>query len=1027
MGIFDTIKEEKEQNQLEIEIEREVDEFDSPSLPDTIGAAARINIAGVGTFLDMVDRKRVMPANEGQEDYFLTQEYKDVIQNNNVPIEDEVELKDAKNIEYLQAKIANQKRWHEANDVLNEAGGSGLALELGMSLLDPISWIAGGGVMKGFKLAATANRVQGRALTALNIMGGVTTGAVAVGVSESLIQTSAGIKDQERLNTMIGYASALGLAIPLLVPTIKTVSSGASRVSSATGLTNMVDNIIQPNGFSRFFAISSANQMNNSKIPFSRDIGDKAVTRVRAQQTTDGEFITKSDDTAMDVRQEIVDNNINHIEQNVSMRAKANNINNATQAAEDGAKWSKFTNGVEQDVRAKMLKMSDDEIFEMYAEQTGKKVTDATEDLYDVVGAVMSKKGFDDGIYKAPKDLGYIEQFYSNFGKRATTAELGGIAGKDSRGYGHIKYNPQYILSIGNVAAEAKFANMLRNDNLNRRLLEKGEMADEDILVEAKRLVEKAMDRDISRRYLDKGGDGSTSATKRRVLRLDRSLHPEMFVNDIGVIANEYADNIGGKIAMKEVYGMQADASGSITKALDDTYRKIETDGSNLGLSQREIKRDIDNAKAIFETVLGTRKYTKDTNAFDPFFRHLKKGANALYSAGFVRYGVVEPTVAIARFGLPAVIRNFVPAFRRVQEQISSAKPKDPIVKLARYMGVAGQTLRGIRYDRYDNMEITPTVSKTEMFLDQASHYSRKFSGFNYVNDVSDMISGGAAMDELFTIIGKNAVMSKQEASRMARFGLTSKEIKAIGKEKAIKYADDGVVSDFNIENWKDPELAKKTIRYMQRAVTDTIMRADGTRVHRWQSDNTSAFRSMMLQYTQMPTVLYERLLLNGMDEASARTAIGFSTSIGMMYMIMDLEDRAEVAAGIKAKHDSQEMIFVKAVTRTPFAGIVPNFIDAGRALSGQAPLGSNFAPRSGFSAFGGAGVNVAEKVFRLTSGLGDGINDKDAVNALKLVPIINSLPIFKQALGFLIGDSPGEPYKMEKPAMDYIFEESEQ
>jgi hypothetical protein len=219
---------------------------------------------------------------------------------------------------------------------------------------------------------------------------------------------------------------------------------------------------------------------------------------------------------------------------------------------------------------------------------------------------------------------------------------------------------------------------------------------------------------------------------------MNRELYPDLFVNDIHTIGTEYSDRIGGRIALKKTYGLDSNNLGSLSSSMEEVYKKIAREGREAGASERAIKKDIDNTKAVFETILGSRKYNHNPDAaVQKTARLLKKGASSLYNAGFIKYAIVEPTVAVMRYGLKPVINNYIPAYKQVLEHITKAKSDDPMVKMMRQAGLATQTLRGMKYDRYDNMEVIPTTGKFEMFLDKTAHFARKYSGFNYMNDVA--------------------------------------------------------------------------------------------------------------------------------------------------------------------------------------------------------------------------------------------------------------------------------------------------
>lgn len=1076
------------------EAEKQRLEAEEPSLGEVFSSAARTTITGYSTFANMVSNKQMMPVNEGDDRYYETEEFNKIVKEANIPISEISNLYDAKNADYLKLKIQNQKRYKDSIDILEKAGGVGLAAEMVTSIADVPSWLIGSAIFKGAKVAKTAldfNRHGANMLYDL-ASSGIAVGT-GVATSEALIQSESDVNRTDRIENAALFGTAFGIGLPLLGTTISTVATGAGRQSIAGNINTVLENIPGTGSLRGFFSLSSADQLiHNSTGGMFTEIGDKATTRATAAKDANGNFVTSSEDTAMDYRETVVESEISRLHYGVLENSQRSGVKIEEQSLIDGREWSDFRNQVEQTTRYEVGRKTDDELVALYKEATGlqelphevkaakvnnkynnmlididnvyqrdmgniqtqkqaliddrlqqvnttlqpdvltiitkevdkefkdmTKVVEKTrnkalkeaekfkeknavtredlpEDLYDVVTAHIKKNKFDDGTFVVPQHLQYIQDFYSKFGEDATKYGLRGIAGKDSRGYGHVKWNTDYILANPQRARE-QMKEMLLDDELTKAMLARNELTVDEVTEIADNMVSAIEHKDYIRSFIDGSkGVSSTSAVKQRVLRANTALHPEMLVNDISVIGFEYADRIGGRIALKKTYGLDADHNKTLAENINDYLDKAVKDSQARGFSKKQIEKDVANARAVFETIQGSRKYNKDPDALiNKTVRMLKKGSGALFNAGFVKYAVVEPTVAIFRYGMKPVLDNYVPAIKMAKEQISNAAPTDPILKLYRQTGLSIQMQRGAKYDKYDNFEVVPSTGKVEMFLDKASHYGRKYSGFNYVNDVNDFIAGGAALHELQTVMRRPTDLTSGEASRMAKYGLSSDDLAKISRENLI-VEDTGNVKDWNIDNWSDKELAARFVRYLGRATRDTVMRADGTRVHRWQSDVNNPISTLALQFTQMPTALYERLLLPLGDELSTRTFVGTFTAIGIMYTMLELEDMAMVKAGAKDERDTHEQLLVRAITRTPMAGIVPNFLDTGLMLTGNSPLGNSYTPRGDLmSTFGGAGYSTGNRVFKALQGLGDGFSGTDASNMLKLVPIINALPVF--------------------------------
>ena len=1192
------------------EVYKQEQEAREPSLLSTAKAALSTTVTGASSFINMVDNKHMTPNNDGVDNYYETEEFKQTVDTMypNISPSNLAELKDAKNQQYLTAKLRNQLKRDENIHTIENSGLTGMALEGAFSLADIPSWFVGGAAYKGGSaIKGILNLNRYGANTLANMANLSTSAAAAVGTSEALIQAEAGVVDTKRIEDMSQTAAVVGLALPLLGTVFTSTATGAGRQQLASNTNTLLSNMPGIKSLRGFLSLSSADQLQHaSGGPMATEVGRRATTVVNARRDSNGNFITESEDTAMDyvdttINREMMnlhngtsynsqtsgkslteqdfidgtlfDNNSNHVEQDArgliantdeailineyktatgtdfldfevqaakaekeatnlvdeatkqfeltqatinTQKAKrietevTNIVNTRVNNLEAEAnilqtKTTSITNKIAElentiqelqarsnipgnlgimpnkkddnnlrkaliskdklqtdlnsltskmeELNARNRDITTDELLlvqnkinkefksiqnqakkgvtkaERMADELRSKVTkELPDDFYDVLTSVYKTKGFDSGRYQTPENVKYIEDTFVNFGKDATDVELKGIGGKDSRGYNHIKYNEEYMLSLSEEDAVGKLSEMLAADKLTQSLIARGEATMEDIIGEAKYLYNKALERDFKNKYLDAGKAGlATSASRKRRFRMDRSLHPDMFVHSVSLVGLEYADKVAGKIALKKTYGLDSNNLGQLSPVIDDYVKQVVNDSLAHGASAKVAKRDGDNTRAVLETVLGTRRMNKDPNtAINTTARMLKKGASALFSAGFVKYALVEHTVAVLRDGLPAVINNYVPAFKGLMEHTTNAKSNDPMVKVIRQAGLAVSIMRGMRYDRFDNMEITPTVSKSEMFLDKASHWARKISGFNFVNDWNDWLAGGTAMTVVNDIITTNRAFTRQEASRFARFGLSREEIQRIGTMD-IKKSADGQVTDWNHDNWSDQELSKKFIRYVGRATRESVVRADGTRVHRWQSDVNNPLASLALQYTQMPVALYERILLNLGDEASARTVVGTIMAVGGMYSILALEDAALVASGAKDTRAGYQELLVKAAMNSPMAGIVPSFLDLGLAATGNKTLGG-FVPKTDLmSVVGGAGYSVANRAFTAVSHLAADVSQGEAslknVGELsKLAPIINSLVYTSAAMKGLQKDlKDGHGGSYDDPIYNYI------
>ena len=218
------------------------------------------------------------------------------------------------------------------------------------------------------------------------------------------------------------------------------------------------------------------------------------------------------------------------------------------------------------------------------------------------------------------------------------------------------------------------------------------------------------------------------------------------------------------------------------------------------------------------------------------------------------------------------------------------------------------------------------------------------------------------------------------------------------------------MIKDWNFLNWKDKNLARDVQNSLQAAVHDTIVRTDGTRVHRWQSDVDSPIKQMFLQYTQFPMAAYERLTAN-LDEMSARTAVGAIAAMGISYAAQDLMDAALVQAGVKDKRASEEDLAIKAFTKTQFSTIFPTIYDYIATMTGMKTT-SGYQPTQG-GLPSSAGVSTINKLLKLASSSPEDFLEGDYKKATAdlagVLPILNSLPLLNIAFKSLTGQTTRE------------------
>ena len=946
-------------------------------------AAARTNFTGASSFLNMVERKHVLTKNYTDES-FTDEEKLSVLKQSMVRPEGYEEILSANNRELFAEKINDVNKFYEASDKISSMGlGEALAYSALPAIADVPSWVVGGVIGKTAKGLEFINKTTGLTNTALKVAAGGLTVGTAVGVSEKLIQMESGVDDEKRLNEAIMFGTALGAGGSALFPTIMGIGSLGKQAATSTAVQKALTPV--NDFFRKHLTLSTVEQLkiSDTSTDLLKDIANKADDAVYATYDHNGDLVA-SELTAMGYRSKHADGNMYNINRQVVIEAKKAGMSPTDYARQLELDKREHSRVFEDAKEERLIKMTKEEQLAKYEEYTGASApTGIIEDFYQVIKAGIGKEI--KHLYPAPAHLKFIDDAYKTVRELADDAQLRGVAGKDDFGYHHIKYDLGRMMSDGQQVATSRINEMLLDTPLARDMLANGEATLEDFAKEADRLYSVAQNQDLNHKYLGKGSGGSTSATKFRRLSMNTRLYPEYFSSNIALTMTEYMDNMVGKLAAKKFFNLESDSSGSIKNSID----KLLRDEAKKGAS----KVDLDNTTAIIETVLGTRRMQKDPHKIDNMVGRIsRKTAGALYNAGFSKYTLAEIGSVIGKFGLINTIQNFIPAHKMMLESISQMQPTNPNIKYFTNMGLAGQVIKAIQHDRFDAGEIVPYVGKGEEVLDNINHLGRKVSFFNHLQDTVDFMAGGSYLTNLMDIVESGRTMSKAESEMFSRYGILAKDIKKMQGENILYHPNSKVVQDYNFYNWNDKDLGNKVLNSLQAAVKDTIVRTDGTRIHRYQSEVNGIFKPLFFQFSQFPVAAFERMLLNT-NEVTARSAVGIGASATIMYGMLELEDAALVAAGVKDRRMSSDDLILKALLRTPQAGLAQSVWDIPATAVGLT-TSSGYQGQAKFPV--GAGAQAVGNVFTGTIEGTKAFLEGDFEKGIKMygksTPIVNSL-----------------------------------
>jgi len=923
----------------------------------------------------------------------------------------------ANNIHYLEQQLIANQTYKKAETELDNMGfiPSSLA-HLGAGILNPINYALGAGT---YKVGGTiANKLIQAESTALQTMGKITQASIAggldIGLQEAIVEKETASFDMNKYLTVVGTGALLsgavgGLAHTLTngLPTqIDTINKGI--IAMADDANELLSPIAKA-------GIDIQTQLLRSKSNIFREealklehsstaIGDKRLGVERVQAT----------DTAKDVKNAVEAYHIKYME---DLKARQKESGQPINTFLDNEYYEKMVFDYNAEVRAfdEILKLSPEDMLHKYEESTGIKIYDDTgkqlkkdipEDLYDVL--YHNKLLELEKVVEVPNKLKSITNFFKKHTDKATELGTRGVAGKSGKFFSHRMWNSQYIEKVGEETATKQIVDMLQAHPLTKKFIEQGDVTVEDLNRQASSMVRNILENNIKKLFTEESyvrRAGAGDPTKARIMKVDPTLYPDMFVKDAELVTERYSQKMSGRLAMNAIGIDKTPDTYSFNDAINKHLENIRTNARKEGLSNKEIASGIDNLTVAYDILMNTRQIVNNPHSIGHKVSSALRGtASAIYSSGFVKSAVGELGSILLSTTIPSLIKSFIPAHQATLALMKSGDKT--LAKELVGMGIGRQVIEGNRFSRFDLDEIKAQTSWWDRGLQKMGHYSRKWSGFNFVTATSDYMASNAFLRDIVDISNSGNI-NKRMQTQMARYGMTPEEVLAFKDKAKVEYHTDGkTIKSLNMDDWEDQDYAWKVTRAITRMIDDTILRGDGLKMPKYLTDVNSDILRLFTQYQHFPIEAYNRLMLRGMAEAPARMLAGAFTSTAIIASVLQLEDEAQVQLNLKPERLSQEEIFSRAFQKSPIATIAPDVFGLAKNLVGESDY---YIPDISSKGLGASG-HISETTWDLYNKAvkGQHLTDKDRDKIFRLTPF-SRFPIYGELMRGLVKKELGD------------------
>ena len=954
-----------------------------------------------------------------------------------------VEFK-ANNRQHLKQQLDAYKLYKDSEKQLEESGFiPSLAAHAGAAFINPINWAFGGMYGLGEKAANTLVKAESMAL-AKSIAVPTTIGAVDIGTQEALVEKEAHSYDQTKLATTIATGAVLGGAVGGVAHWLTKVTPEARHtvVKGVEALSGDGNEMLSPLGKALVDVHSQLLRSKNNVVREEALKLEHSTLAVGDKKT--GQEIVQGMDTAKDIKNK-AEALHNEYMNDVKARAKDSGmpIGEFLQKEYETKMFHDYA--VEQEAYKNIINMTPEERIKTYKEATGvqelpieqeiantkyqlellkneqdigKQTTQRIllnrklkelekklepEDMYEVL---LHHQYRDlEGKIETPKELEAITKFFSKNTEIADKLGTRGVAGKVGKFYHTRMWNEQYIEKIGADKAQQQIVEMMKAHPLTAHKLSTKELTIKDLEKQAKGMVDKILDNNLRNLFTEPSYIKVAKADnplKARMMKVDVSMYPEMFKRDAEHVTELYMKKMGGRFAMNAIGIDTTPQLKSFGAAIEHRLSQIKEQGIKQGLSEKEIAKDIDNLKVAYDILMNTRNIVNNPSSIGHKATVALKGtASAIYASGFVKSALGELGSVILNSRLPSVIKSFIPAHKMTMEMMK--KGDKSLAKEFISMGIGKQVIEGNRFSRLDLEELKSQTSWWERGLQKMGHYSRKWSGFNFVTATTDFMAAGSFIRDLqhASLTGK---LSKRFASQLKRYGLTEKEALSFTKKAKLIYHKDGkTIKLLNMDEWKDQDYAWKITRAIQRMVDDTVLRGDGLKMPKYLTDVNSDLMALFTQYQHFPMEAYGRLLVRGMADSPAKAATSAIAGTTIIASVLELEDQALVTLGFKDEPMKPQELFKRAADRTPIAAIMPDVYNLAKTATGNSDYYLPAVTGRGFGASGhiiDTGWQLYQKAAK-----GQHFTERDMDNLARLTPF-SRYPVYGELLRAITKDA---------------------
>jgi len=501
----------------------------------------------------------------------------------------------------------------------------------------------------------------------------------------------------------------------------------------------------------------------------------------------------------------------------------------------------------------------------------------------------------------------------------------------------------------------------------------------------------------------------------------------DLLDNNTEGLMGSYIEQMSGQIALARIGIKSRKDYTKIYNKVKDSYNIPEIAKKYTGFLGKSRKRlELHSMETIYKNIVGIPT-EKDIQGFTAtVLRNLRKYnyVNVFNQVGFSQ--IPEMGNVINAGGVRAMIK-YMPEYKKLLKRAKDGKLSNEFLDEIETLvsGTGSNRLIDSTINRTEDFAgATSTVGRAEKILDVASRITSDASGFHLVDMMSRRLAAITSFDKLAMHATGKLKVTDKVLKRYRNIGFSDSELQGVFQSirDNATFIEGGLtgrkIRRFNIDKWKDQDLANKMSLYMSRHLRRVVQENNYGEMLAVGTDG--GFGKTMLQFRNFIITAHSKQLLHGLHMRDFTAFASASTSMFIASLVYVAQTHIQAIG--KSPQEKKEFLEKRlsvgsigkaAFQRSTYATLLPVFADTFIDPFGAEPLFNYRSSGLEINVLtGNPSINLISKGYGAITDIGTSIADdefdfsKQSAYKLKAIAPFQNMLGITNILQYMIDDS---------------------